>query len=83
MILFEFLFGSVGLWNSCDNDKRNRASEIIRPEETGIIISDPHDCVELAAGISRFLPREVRDSVREKISQSVRNLTIEENTLKL
>ncbi|WAC08396.1 MAG: glycosyltransferase family 4 protein [Thermodesulfobacteriota bacterium] len=62
--------------------KETGASEIIRPEETGVVISDPHDHAALAAGISRFLPHEVRDLVRKKASQSVQNFTIEENTLK-
>jgi len=62
--------------------KENGASEIIRPEETGVVISDPHNRAALAAGISRFLPHEVRDRVRQKAPQSVRNFTIEKNTLK-
>jgi UDP-glucose:(heptosyl)LPS alpha-1,3-glucosyltransferase len=62
--------------------RENGASEIIRPGETGIVISDPHNCVELAESISRFIPHEVRDSVRKKASQSVQNFTLEKNTLK-
>jgi len=38
--------------------------------------------VELAESISRFLPHEIRDSVRKKAPQSVQNFTLEENTLK-
>jgi UDP-glucose:(heptosyl)LPS alpha-1,3-glucosyltransferase len=60
--------------------KENGASEIIRPGETGIVISGPHNRAELAAGISRFLPHEVRDSVKGKAPRSVQNFTIEENT---
>jgi UDP-glucose:(heptosyl)LPS alpha-1,3-glucosyltransferase len=59
--------------------EENGASEIICPEETGVVISDPHDHVALAEGISRFLPREVRNSVREKAPQSVQNFTVEKN----
>lgn len=62
--------------------RENGASEIIRPGETGVVISDPHNRVELAESISRFIPHEVRDSVRKKAPQSVQNLTLEENTLK-
>lgn len=62
--------------------RENGASEIIRPGETGIVISAPHNCVELAESISRFLPHEIRDSVRKKAPQSVQNFTLEENTLK-
>ena len=62
--------------------RENGASEIIHPGETGVVISAPHNCVELAESISRFLPQEVRDSVKKKAPQSVQNFTMEENTLK-
>jgi len=45
----------------------NGASEIINPGETGFVVSDPHNHLELAKGISCFLPQEARVSVREKV----------------
>ena len=62
--------------------RENGASEIIHPGETGVVISAPPNCVELAASISSFLPHKVRDLVRKKAPQSVQNFTLEENTLK-
>ena len=62
--------------------RENGASEIIRPGETGVVISAPHNRVELAESISRFFPHEARELVREKAPQSVQNFTIEENALK-
>jgi UDP-glucose:(heptosyl)LPS alpha-1,3-glucosyltransferase len=62
--------------------RENGASEIIRSGETGVVISDPHNRVGLAAGISSFLSHDVRNAVRGKAPQSVQNFTIEANTLK-
>ena len=62
--------------------RENGASEIIKPGETGVVIPDPKNHLELAKGISCFLPAEVREAVREKASDSVQRFTIENNTLK-
>ena len=59
--------------------RENGASEIIRPGETGVVLSASADIKGLAEGISYFLPSEVRESAREKAVESARNFTIEEN----
>ncbi|MBW1679737.1 MAG: glycosyltransferase family 4 protein, partial [Deltaproteobacteria bacterium] len=61
--------------------RENGAAEILKPEETGVIISDQSNSRELADGISRFLPLEVRESVRVKAVKSAQSFTIEKNTL--
>jgi len=59
---------------------QNGAAEIIKPEDTGVVITDPSNSKELANGISCFLSAEVRDSVRIKAVKSVQPFTVEENT---
>ena len=59
--------------------RKNGAAEIIKSGETGIVISEPSNREELAAGISRFYPFKVRESVRLKAVSSVKNFTIKEN----
>ena len=60
--------------------KENGVAEIIKPGETGVVISDPSSREELAAGISRFFFSGVKDSDRMKAVNSVKKFTIEENT---
>ncbi|MFH0814033.1 MAG: glycosyltransferase family 4 protein [Pseudomonadota bacterium] len=59
--------------------RENGAAEIIKPGETGVVLSDPANCGELADGIVRFISSEVGDSVRKKAVRSVQHFTIEEN----
>lgn len=58
----------------------NGAAEIIKPGETGVVVSDPSNSKEFAEGISLFLPAERREAVRMKAVESVRPFTIEGNT---
>lgn len=59
--------------------RENGAAEIIRPGETGMVLSSAADREELAAGISRFLSLASRREARAKASASVQDLTVEEN----
>jgi len=59
--------------------RENGAAEIIKPEETGMVISDPSNREELASAISRFVPSHIRVTMQTKAAQSVRSFTIEEN----
>lgn len=59
--------------------RENGAAEIIRCGETGVVLPSAAGREELAAGIARFLPPAPRREAREKASESVRQLTVEEN----
>jgi len=60
--------------------QENGAAEIIRPGQTGSVISDPSNCEELAGAISPFLSLEKRASFQAEAAESVKRFTIEENT---
>lgn len=60
--------------------QENGAAEIIKPGKTGYVMSDPADCGELAGAIAPFLSLEKRESLQAEATDSVRHLTIEENT---
>ena len=60
--------------------QENGAAEIIRPGKTGRVISDPANHKELAAAIFPFLSLEKRESFQAETVDSVKHLTIEENT---